>query len=360
MGNDFDNALWRFLARPRAFPAVASLAVSLVALGGVGIWLVILLLRVDASQWLGFLVVAAPMMAGAYLLFRWNVRDGTERACAECGYRRSPRGRGDPKRCPECGAYWKRGGGTARTRRAGKGWMFVVGVTCLLAGGLGAIAIARRPTVLQRALPTSILVRNAISEFMPGRSEVWDELSRRGLSDSEMSDLIAKLGARVRTASRGYYHDVVKWVLFERRLGRVSDAQMDELTSALVEFEVIAPDRVAVGEPFVVILKRVRHALFLPEVIFGGVSVGGYPPVGRADHCTNSPTIARTLVFDAPGEYTLMVRFWPVIEDSPLSVRSSVDWNDAGEPMLPKGATWMARTEIPRSIIVTAAPADAP
>lgn len=139
---------------------------------------------------------AAGMLVGGAIGALGVVRLTGGRYCRKCGYEMSEAIASDPDQaqCPECGAFWKRPGGT-RDDHLTLRWAWItaglaVGMT-LSFGPLFLSSSVRAYPV--RVLPTNSLIEEAATSFSFTSDPAWQELLSRGLTDAQEARLARRL-----------------------------------------------------------------------------------------------------------------------------------------------------------------------
>lgn len=184
---------------------------------------------------LAMLIVTTVMNSAGSLLVRLTTMPGTAglfigfaiaalgvvrltggRYCSKCRYEMSEAIASDTAQpqCPECGAFWKRPGGTRDDHLTLRWPWIIAGVVIGLMLTLGPLLVSSQVRALPlRVLPTSSLIEEAASGFMT-RDEAWGLLMSRQLTAQQETRLARRL-LDVRL-DRGYLTTVPDTWLQER------------------------------------------------------------------------------------------------------------------------------------------------
>jgi len=314
------------------------------------------------------LAVLLPGPAGA-LLARYRCRIGQSRHCAQCGYQRAPQGH-DPERCPECGASWKKPGGTVEGAPARNKRDLIVG--CSLMAVSAALMFTYMMPLFggrawtMRVVPASTLIRSTVTA-RGFASDEWAELQRRQLTPEQTIELAeGLLERRLRKGHLGY--DEGAWMWAQISAGALPAELIDRFYRETADVWVDAPENSRMGDSLTVRLASETRTtapsptFHLYEIVFfGGFFVGnGETPLERRDRAAfaglldeREYQIATVLTPSAPGPLRIRAVLYLSVYP-PLTTRGPrlATWHGDGTATLPPGALWSERIELERIIDV--------
>lgn len=334
------------------------------------------------GSFLAAMVSQAPMllMFAAFACAVLTVRRvGNEPRCAKCEYAmdlevKSLQDR--ESRCPECGSFWNRSGGSVQGRKRKSPLMIAA------ASAFGALCIASMTAklsmraMLPRILPTSSLIREVTAAPRGFTMDEWAALSTRTLT-AEQKLLLADGLLELRTRRQYLSRDAEAW--FEAAvLARELPSEIAQrYFRGMLDVWIDAPDRAAVGETISIGIGSEHHgSLGTPAttrlrafVVFAGFSVDDGPlrhGLDRAAYAINFGRVYRSfgklerdsdseprMKISPESQGTLHIRaeYWLVF--APVATAWAVSFGPDGTPVVPPGTVWCEKVVVDRSISVS-------
>jgi hypothetical protein len=248
-------------------------------------------------------------------------------------------------------------------------WHWIALGVFILAASIVSPLLARSWKPL---LPTSLLIARVGD---PGGNFTIDEmqaLNARQLSPAEQAHLtLTLLDKRVR---RDYFSpDEQRWLDGRVAAGGLAPDLLDRFYREMVEVWVVAPEIARVGEPFTVGVGLQEHRPLTtsctPLVLVGGYwldastdRAGGSDvaewteDIGAEHRSFRRITRAKypheaALIAAEAGARTIHLEYWLLVMPR-SSGAVSVTWGPDGKPVLPRGALFLERCEVSKTIHV--------
>ncbi|MCK4874095.1 MAG: hypothetical protein KAS72_15335, partial [Phycisphaerales bacterium] len=330
---------------------------------------------------LGHATVTSSLIAGGvyYLALQWG-KSTQGRFCATCSYEKDPAGE-PPPRCPECGADWSLPGATMHVRRLeGKVRIPIASIALLLLIFIPGVVLVM-PSKHAHLLPTSVLVRYAVTGNILSSDSYWAELSTRTMTPEQKLELAQRVLDKRASGEILALDTGLIWLDKYAAAGRMDPDMLERFYAGMLALHIEGPARVRVGEQIQLEVwgqdrsanasRGTTYALVLVEGFYVGDAAS---PIGRHDTgdfgsefdseqrefaqmlrlSLPEPAACMTFTPDQPGEVTVRAAMWIVIAPT-NAMPTALSWAEDDSIITPPGTSWTKRVELEHVLEVSEA-----